>query len=227
MTTFLTPTGAAKQTTHLRAWAQGRGYYRTVQALNLAQTHMTGLRKDGVTPTWTHPVAVASFLRTIERLVPAGDIVLATALGHDLVEDTAVTIGAIEQALGREVAHAVALLSKDGNGEKASLSLYFAAMAENPVSVLVKGADRLHNFHTMPGVFSRDKQREYIQECRTHIMPMLKVAGRHFPTFEDAMVNVRSVLALQITAFNAGLETGPDGADTAPTLVLGHPMAAR
>ena len=203
-TTFLTPAGAAKSTIHLRGWAQGRGYMRTCRALGWVQARMTGTRKDGVTPTWTHPVAVANYVRTLADLVPDGDTLVAAALLHDLVEDTDTTTAEIFASFGDDVLLVVQALSKQASpGGGPALAAYFAHMAESPVAIIVKGADRLHNFHTMPGVFTADKQREYVAECERWILPLLRQGARDFPVYEPALVNVRSALTMQVAALKA------------------------
>ena len=50
----------------------------------------------------------------------------------------------------------------------------------------------------MPGVFTPEKQHEYIVECETWIIPMLKLARRKFPEQEPAYENLKRMLTSQI-----------------------------
>ena len=61
-----------------------------------------------------------------------------------------------------------------------------------------KGCDRLHNFGTMGGVFSPEKQMRYTKECMDHIIPMLKLARTTHVEQEAAYHNVKHVLMIQM-----------------------------
>jgi thymidylate kinase len=76
-----------------------------------AKAHSGQLRRDGVTPYFSHSVRVAMTLATVFG-VRDPDI-LAAGLAHDLIEDTTVDFDDLEEKCGTFVAQAVATLSKD------------------------------------------------------------------------------------------------------------------
>ncbi len=76
-----------------------------------AKAHSGQLRRDGVTPYFSHPVRVAMTLATIFGV--RDPEILAAGLAHDLIEDTTVDFDDLEEKCGSFVAQAVATLSKD------------------------------------------------------------------------------------------------------------------
>ena len=124
-----------------------------------AAMHEGQLRAGGE-PYITHPVAVAEYLKNKGY----GIDYLITALFHDLLEDTAATEGEIEKLGGKEVLSAVKLLTKiKGQSEEE----YVRGIKENPVAVVVKGADRLHN---LKSAVCRDEafRRKYVEESKKY-----------------------------------------------------------
>lgn len=119
-----------------------------------------GQFRAGGEPYITHPVAVAEYLKNKGY----GIDYLITALFHDLLEDTAATEEEIEKLGGKEVLSAVKLLTKR-KGQSAEE--YVRGIKENPVAVVVKGADRLHN---LKSAFCRDEafRRRYVEESKKY-----------------------------------------------------------
>ena len=124
-----------------------------------AAMHEGQLRAGGE-PYITHPVAVAEYLKNKGY----GIDYLITALFHDLLEDTAATEAEIEKLGGKEVLSAVKLLTKR-KGQSAEE--YVRGIKGNPVAVVVKGADRLHN---LKSAFCRDEafRRRYVEESKKY-----------------------------------------------------------
>jgi (p)ppGpp synthase/HD superfamily hydrolase len=189
----------------IKYWLHGKGYSNAVRAMEVAAEYHTGLRKDKSTPEFHHQVCIASYIRTLPALLHTEDT-LCTAFLHDLVEDYNVDLGRIEAKFGKVVRESVALMSKKVNGYVADPKSYYMNMRNNPIASVVKGADRMHNFQTMPGVFTPDKQRQYIQECTDYILPMLKAAKKNFPEQEPAYESVKHVLLSQIGLLEVSLE---------------------
>ena len=54
------------------------------------------------------------------------------------------------------------------------------------------------NVQTMPGVFSKEKMKDYVKETNDYILPMLKSARRIHTKSEPAYQNIRHVLLTQI-----------------------------
>ena len=96
---------------------------------------------------------------TVMRLLDSTDEELQMiAIGHDLAEDTAVTLDDIQQQFGDRVADAIDALTKR-DGEK--YDGYLARVKGNPDAIRVKMADLRHNtdFTRLRGVTKKDTDR--------------------------------------------------------------------
>lgn len=110
-------------------------------------------RRASGEPYMTHPLAVASILAELE-LDP---VTLTAAMLHDVVEDTPVTLEAIREAFGEEVAFLVEGVTKlsritvatQEEVQAESIRKMFLAMARDIRVILIKLADRLHNMRTI------------------------------------------------------------------------------
>lgn len=76
-----------------------------------ARAHRHQTRKDGVTPFFVHPFRVSMILR--DKFGCDDDAAIAIAMLHDVIEDTPADYDDIERAFGRDVADAVAALTKN------------------------------------------------------------------------------------------------------------------
>lgn len=188
----------------IKYWMHGRDYVDAVQAMEFASDYHTGTRKDGITPEFQHQVSIASYLRTLPTLIYPQET-LATSFLHDVVEDYSVDLQIIEDRFGKTVRRGVSLLSKKIGGYETNPKDYYMNMRNDAVASIVKGADRMHNFQTMPGVFTEEKQRLYIDDCVEYILPMLKAARKKFPKQEPAYENIKHVLLSQIGLLKIGL----------------------
>ncbi|MDQ7793091.1 MAG: bifunctional (p)ppGpp synthetase/guanosine-3',5'-bis(diphosphate) 3'-pyrophosphohydrolase [bacterium] len=100
-----------------------------------------------------HPIHVALILADLELDV----VTVAAALLHDVVEDTAVTLEALQREFGPEVAGLVdgvtrlsRLELRTAEDEQVeNLRKMFLAMARDIRVILIKLADRLHNLRTL------------------------------------------------------------------------------
>ncbi|MFN0022631.1 MAG: RelA/SpoT family protein [Parvularculaceae bacterium] len=135
-------------------------------------------RKSG-DPYFIHPLAVAGILADLK----ADPATVVTALLHDVVEDTDVTVDDIAARFGDEIAHLV-----DGVTKLAKIELKSAAskqaenfrklvmaMADDMRVLLVKLADRLHNMRTLHHVPDPEKRQRVAMETMEIYAPL---AGR-------------------------------------------------
>jgi len=175
----------------------GREFYKAVEAFEFAAKYHVGIRKDGFTPTFHHQVSIGHYLRTLPNLRNL-ELVLTVAVLHDILEDSDLVAGDLERRFGSEVSNAVVRLTRKKNGIRKSNEEYYSQMIECPVSSVVKGGDRIHNFQTMPQVFTCTKQLNYIKECEEFMLPMLRDARNHFPDQELAYENIKHALKGQI-----------------------------
>lgn len=192
-----------KQFIAMRYWLLGREYYLALDALEYASKFHTGKRKDGQTMEYFHQLSIGRYTKSIITSLEFPEATLATVFLHDISEDYGVSTDEIRDRYGNQVAQSVALLTKKFGDYRKSDVEYFRNITSDKIASIAKGADRVHNIQTMIGVFTYDKQREYIQETETYILPMLKEARRCFPRQEPAYENIRHVLVSQIELLRA------------------------
>jgi GTP diphosphokinase / guanosine-3',5'-bis(diphosphate) 3'-diphosphatase len=130
-------------------------------------------------PYFTHPLEVAAILTELKLDVPT----IATALLHDTVEDTYVTIEDVKKNFGGEIANLVDGVTKLSQLELFSESTKQAenfrklmlAMSNDIRVLLVKLADRLHNMRTLHHIDKAEKRHRIAQETIDIYAPL---AGR-------------------------------------------------
>ena len=130
-------------------------------------------------PYFSHPLAVAAILTEL-RADPA---TVATALLHDVVEDTDVTIDDINEVFGDEVARLVDGVTKlsqiehrdEASKQAENFRKLVVAMADDVRVLLVKLADRLHNMRTLNFISKEEKRRRIALETMEIFAPL---AGR-------------------------------------------------
>ena len=196
----------AKKRIALRYWLLGAGYVRAAEAMDYAEQFHTGFRKDGVTPEFSHQVAIAGHVRTFALGLRHPEEAIITAFLHDVREDYDVPDARVRELYGDIVADAVGALTKEFEGTRFTEAEVFANIAQDPVASVVKLCDRIHNHSTMVGVFSRSKVEEYIEETRTHFFPMVKRARRHFSDQEPVYEALTLTLGTQLDLLDAVLQ---------------------
>lgn len=130
-------------------------------------------------PYFSHPLSVAAILTEL-RADPA---TVATALLHDVVEDTDAGIDDIRAFFGEEIAYLVDGVTKlsqielrgDASKQAENFRKLVIAMAEDVRVLLVKLADRLHNMRTLHYLAKPDKRRRIAHETMEIYAPL---AGR-------------------------------------------------
>lgn len=190
----------------------GRNFTRAVKAMEFGMAHHTGKRKNG-DPEFIHQLSQVQYARTLENHLIDPEGTFCTLFLHDVMEDYGVEFQTIDELFGNEVAESVFLMTNCfSDGTKKDHTEYFKEMASDPRASFAKGCDRLHNFQTMPGVFSPEKQVTYCEECLDHIVPMLKEARKIHIEQEAAYHNVKHVLLIQMELINRMNEDkAPDG----------------
>ncbi|MEA2646137.1 MAG: diphosphokinase / guanosine-3,5-bis(diphosphate) 3-diphosphatase [Chloroflexota bacterium] len=121
--------------------------YETASRAHLDQNRLSGEKYI------QHPLNVADILADL-RL---DSETLATAMLHDVVEDTSITLKDLERDFGTEIAKLVAGVTKldkismysAEQAQAENLRKMLVAMAEDIRVVLIKLADRLHNMRTV------------------------------------------------------------------------------
>jgi guanosine-3',5'-bis(diphosphate) 3'-pyrophosphohydrolase len=119
-------------------------------------------------PYFSHPVEVA--YKLTQYKLDTSSIV--TALLHDTVEDTGVTLEEIEEHFGKDIRNLVDGVTKlsrlEGKSENLKQAENFRklliAMSEDIRVLLVKLADRLHNMETLKHIKSPEKRQRIARE---------------------------------------------------------------
>jgi GTP pyrophosphokinase len=134
-------------------------------------------------PYFSHPLEVAGILTNL-RLDGAS---IFTALLHDLVEDTEVTLEQVEKLFGSEIAKLVDGVTKlsrielqqsdQANQQAENFRKLVLAMSEDIRVLLVKLADRLHNMRTLHFVKDAPKRRRIALETMDIYAPLAERIG--------------------------------------------------
>lgn len=106
------------------------------KALRIAEKAHEGQKDKGGNPYILHPLAVASKVENREEKI--------TALLHDVVEDTEVTLGDLAREFPSVIVDAVDRLTKK-KGPEYSREKYLERIKENEIARKVKLADLEHN----------------------------------------------------------------------------------
>lgn len=131
-----------------------------------AEAHKEMRRKSGE-PYIYHPIAVAQIV--VEE-IGLGTTAIVSALLHDVVEDTDMTIAQIERMYGKKVAKIIDGLTKIsgkfeyGSSQQAeNFRKMLLTLSDDVRVILIKIADRLHNMRTLDSM-PRHKQLKIASE---------------------------------------------------------------
>lgn len=157
------------------------------------EAHSKQRRKSGE-PYILHPIEVA---RICAEEIGLGPTAIVSALLHDVVEDTEVTLPQIKEKFGQKIAMIVNGLTKlDGLYNVASpqaenFKKVLRTLVEDVRVVLIKMADRLHNMRTL-GSMPRHKQLKIAAETSYIYAPLAHRLGLYnFKTeFQDLCMKV-------------------------------------
>jgi GTP pyrophosphokinase len=146
------------------------------------KAHGTQTRASG-DPYFSHPLEVAGILTSM-KLDGAS---IATALLHDVIEDTGASLDEIERLFGREVARLVDGVTKlsrieyqnDQSKQAENFRKLVLAMSDDIRVLLVKLADRLHNMRTLHFLGKPEKRRRIARETLEIYAPLAERIGIH------------------------------------------------
>lgn len=146
------------------------------------QAHGTQKRASG-DPYFSHPLEVAGILTDLKL----DSDTIATALLHDVIEDTVATVEQIEELFGPKIAElvdGVTKLSKiemqaESTRQAENFRKFLLAMSNDIRVLLVKLADRLHNMRTLHFIKNPDKRRRIALETLEIYAPLAERIGMH------------------------------------------------
>ena len=150
-------------------------------AYDLAFTAHAAQKRDNGEPYITHPLAVADILAGY-RLDPAS---IVTALLHDVIEDTPVTLASVQKQFGAEVAGLIDGVTKltrlelqsDRTKQAENFRKLVLAMSKDIRVLIVKLADRLHNMRTIAAVNRADRRQRIARETMEIYAPLAQRIG--------------------------------------------------
>ncbi len=138
-------------------------------------------RRDNGEPYITHPLAVATILAGY-RLDSSS---IVTALLHDVIEDTPITLAALQKRFGPEVAGLVDGVTKltrlelqsDRTKQAENFRKLVLAMSKDIRVLIVKLADRLHNMRTLGAVDAAPRRQRIARETMEIYAPLAERIG--------------------------------------------------
>lgn len=156
---------------------------QVADAFDFAANAHDGQTRSNGEPYFTHCIAVTDILADKKM----GTSVLITALLHDTVEDTPVTIQDISTRYGDDVASLVAGVTKlqrvsyqhAEEKQAENFRKLLLAMSEDIRVLLIKLADRLHNIRTLHFIRKADKRLRIATETMDIYVPLADRIGIH------------------------------------------------
>ena len=150
-------------------------------AYTLAEAAHAEQKRGNGEPYITHPLAVANILAGYK--LDAASII--TALLHDTVEDTAVTLDAVQKKFGKQIAGLVDGVTKltrlelqsDRTKQAENFRKLVLAMSKDIRVLIVKLADRLHNMRTIGAISGQHKRQRIARETMEIYAPLAERIG--------------------------------------------------
>ncbi|MCC6643585.1 HD domain-containing protein [Candidatus Peregrinibacteria bacterium] len=147
-----------------------------------ALAHDGQTRKQDNIPYIIHPFETAKILTQLH----ADETTLIASLLHDVPEDTEFTLEQIEHKFGKQVSYMVEGITKLSKvhyrhdmqqREIESMKKLFIHVAEDPRTMLIKLADRLHNMRTLEYMDNPDKRLRKARETLEIFTPIANLLG--------------------------------------------------
>jgi guanosine-3',5'-bis(diphosphate) 3'-pyrophosphohydrolase len=165
----------------IRAYDPDANLSVVTTAFELAAAAHANQARDNGEPYITHPLAVAEILAGYRLDVGS----IATALLHDVIEDTGVTREELARRAGTEIAALVDGVTKlnrlelqtDRNKQAENFRKLVLALSRDIRVLLVKLADRLHNMRTLHFVLKPDRRLRIARETMEIYAPLAERIG--------------------------------------------------
>lgn len=149
------------------------------KAFSVANEAHYGTRRRSGEPYILHPIAVA---RIVSDEIGLGSKSVISALLHDVVEDTDITLDDINNMFGPKIAQIVdgltkirgVLKNKEGQAENFKKIVF--TLSEDVRVIIIKLADRLHNMRTLDSM-PPEKQKRIAEETNTLFVPLAHRMG--------------------------------------------------
>jgi guanosine-3',5'-bis(diphosphate) 3'-pyrophosphohydrolase len=124
--------------------------------------------------------------------------IITAAILHDYIEDVnGVTEKMIESIFNKEVAHMVALLTKNKDinyhDNKVEMQRYLDRIFENEGACLIKAADRIHNFSSMMTSSPGHKMKQVVN-TKEFFIPFFKKCRNEYVEFSHFFFHAKTVV---------------------------------
>jgi len=171
-------------TDRIRAYNPGVDETLVSHAYDFAEKAHRGQVRASGEPYFTHPLEVAHILADMHL----DQATIVTALLHDVVEDTGVSLTQIRDQFTDEIAQLVDGVTKltriemqSDNRQAENFRKLVLAMSEDIRVLLVKLADRTHNMRTIDYIPRAEKRERIAQETLSIFAPLAERIGMtHF-----------------------------------------------
>lgn len=204
-----------KMYTFLRGFSQGGKYERLAKAIAFARKMHEGNFREGELlaeegqkqPSIIHPLRVTCYLLDIVNCDTLThdeiDIILASAVMHDILEDCKDKITVTDLPVDEETREVVLTLTidkKEGETKEQTKDRYYNEMRKNPFAIIIKPGDRLDNLST---IFARGIESgiKNLIETKERIIPMLEEAKNTYPRFVSIYVHLKDDLERTLAGF--------------------------
>lgn len=156
-----------------------------IKALKLAlDAHKNQVRKGDLSPYVGHLIDVVSILTNVGFV---DDKLLISALLHDVIEDTDVTLECLENEYGTEVKNTVMCLTDDKGkalDERRKDQLNKAKTASSNVQ-LIKLADAISNAKSIPILWSMERANNSMN----HLVKLAKTCSKESEKLTETLIN--------------------------------------
>ena len=151
------------------------------KAIEFAVKYHGMQQRESGAPYYSHPLEVAEIIA--EMLLDTDSIV--TAILHDTIEDTDLTLEEIEQNFGKDVAKLVDGVTKltkikfheDNARQAENFRKLLIALSDDIRVLLIKLADRLHNMRTIDFISNQEKKERIALETLELYAPLAERIG--------------------------------------------------
>lgn len=151
------------------------------KAIEFAVKYHGMQQRESGAPYYSHPLEVAEIIA--EMRLDTDSIV--TAILHDTIEDTDLTLEEIEQNFGKDVAKLVDAVTKltkikfheDNARQAENFRKLLIALSDDIRVLLIKLADRLHNMRTIDFISNQEKKERIALETLELYAPLAERIG--------------------------------------------------
>lgn len=199
-----------KMYTYIRGYASGAGMTQTLRALSFARDKHEGQMRKGGEPYIVHPLMMACNALSIGI---KEDNVIATILLHDVCEDCGISLE--ELPVNETVRRGVALMTfqvLEGETKEIAKNRYYNALLESREASITKLIDRCHNVSCMAGAFSKEKLKDYIEETRQYVLPLIRKVKHRYPDEANALFVLKYHIVSVVDSIDATLQAYGDSA---------------